>query len=92
MITAIVLIKADVSRIPQVAEAVAAIEGVSEVYSVTGRIDLVAMVRVKEHEQLSDVVAEELRSVDGILDTETHIAYRAYSQLDLEATFDLGLD
>jgi len=92
MITAIVLIKADVSRIPQVAEAVAAIEGVSEVYSVTGRIDLVAMVRVKEHEQLSDVVAEELRSVDGIVDTETHIAYRAYSQLDLEATFDLGLD
>jgi DNA-binding Lrp family transcriptional regulator len=92
MITAIVLIKADVARIPQVAEAVADIEGVSEVYSVTGRIDLVAMVRVKEHEQLSNVVAEQLRSVDGILDTETHIAYRAYSQLDLETTFSLGLD
>jgi DNA-binding Lrp family transcriptional regulator len=92
MITAIVLIKADVARIPQVAEAVADIEGVSEVYSVTGRIDLVAMVRVKEHEQLSNVVAEQLRSVEGILDTETHIAYRAYSQLDLETTFSLGLD
>ena len=92
MITAIVLIKADVARIPQVAEAIAAIEGVSEVYSVTGRTDLIAMVRVKEHEQLSNVVAEQLRSVDGITDTETHIAYRAYSKLDLEATFDLGLD
>ncbi|RJS44855.1 Lrp/AsnC family transcriptional regulator [Nocardioides cavernaquae] len=92
MITAIVLIKADVSRIPQVAEAVADIEGVSEVYSVTGRTDLIAMVRVKEHEQLSNVVAEKLRSVDGITDTETHIAYRAYSKVDLEATFDLGLD
>ena len=92
MITAIVLIKADVARIPQVAEAVADIEGVSEVYSVTGRIDLVAMVRVKEHEQLSNVVADQLRAVDGILDTETHIAYRAYSQLDLETTFSLGLD
>jgi DNA-binding Lrp family transcriptional regulator len=92
MITAIVLIKADVARIPQVAEAVADIEGVSEVYSVTGRTDLIAMVRVKEHEQLSNVVAEQLRSVDGILDTETHIAYRAYSKIDLEATFDLGLD
>jgi hypothetical protein len=47
---------------------------------------------VKEPEQLSNVVAEQLRSVDGILDTETHIAYRAYSQLDLETTFSLGLD
>jgi DNA-binding Lrp family transcriptional regulator len=92
MITAIVLIKADVARIPQVAEAVADIEGVSEVYSVTGRIDLVAMVRVKEHEQLSVVVTEQLRSIEGILDTETHIAYRAYSQVDLETTFSLGLD
>jgi DNA-binding Lrp family transcriptional regulator len=91
MITAIVLIKADVARIPEVAEAIAAIDGVSEVYSITGEFDLVAMVRVRAHDELADVIPGRLNKLDGIVDTETHIAFRTYSQHDLEAAFALGL-
>jgi DNA-binding Lrp family transcriptional regulator len=92
MITAIVFINADVARIPEVAEAVAGIDGVSEVYSVTGQIDLIAMVRVRDHEAVADVVADQVNKVAGVTATETHIAFRTYSQHDLEAAFSLGLD
>ena len=92
MITAIVFVKADVARIPQVAEAIAALGGVSEVYSVTGQIDLIAMVRVHDHDDVARVVADELNKVAGVLETETHIAFRSYSKLDLESAFSLGLD
>jgi DNA-binding Lrp family transcriptional regulator len=92
MITAIVFVQADVSRIPEVAAAIADIDGVSEVYSVTGQIDLIAMIRVKNHDDIAAVVADRLNKVDGVTDTETHIAYRAYSRHDLEATFSIGLD
>ena len=92
MITAIVLVQAEVDRIPEVAEAIADLDGVSEVYSVTGGIDLVAMVRVREHEALADVIADRLNKVDGVTGTETHIAFRTYSRHDLEAAFALGLD
>ena len=92
MITAIVFINADVARIPEVAEAVAGIEGVSEVYSVTGQIDLIALVRVRNHEAVADVVADQVNKVAGVTATETHIAFRTYSDHDLEAAFSLGLD
>ncbi len=90
MLTAIVLVSATTSRIPEVAAALADIEGVTEVYSVTGDIDLIAMVRVRAHDQLAAVIADRINKVDGVLDTDTHIAFRAYSKHDLEATFDLG--
>ena len=92
MITAIVFVKADVAQIPEVAEAIAALEGVSEVYSVTGQIDLIGMVRVRHHEDVADVVADRLNKVAGVISTETHIAFRAYSRHDLESAFALGLD
>ncbi|GAB3768017.1 DNA-binding Lrp family transcriptional regulator [Nocardioides ginsengisegetis] len=92
MITAIVFVKADVASIPEVAEAIAAIEGVSEVYSVTGQIDLIALVRVRNHEDVATVVADTLNKVPGVTSTETHIAFRAYSKHDLESAFSLGLD
>ena len=92
MITAIVMINAEVDRIPEVAQAIAELDGVSEVYSVTGDADLIAMVRVKGHEDLADVIADRISKVDGILGTATHIAFRAYSRHDLEAAFSLGLD
>ncbi|MCR1781686.1 MULTISPECIES: Lrp/AsnC family transcriptional regulator [Nocardioides] len=92
MITAIVFVQAETARIPEVAEAIAALEGVSEVYSVTGQIDLIALVRVSSHDDIAAVVADRLNKVDGVVDTETHIAYRAYSRHDLEAAFSLGLD
>ena len=92
MITAIVFIQAAVDRIPEVADQIAQLQGVTEVYSVTGEIDLIALVRVREHEQIADVVADQLNKVDGVLATETHVAFRTYSQHDLEAAFALGLD
>lgn len=92
MITAIVFVTADVARIPEVAEAIAALDGVSEVYSVTGEIDLIVMVRVKEHDDIAHVVADRLNKVPGVVSTATHIAFRAYSRHDLESAFSLGLD
>jgi DNA-binding Lrp family transcriptional regulator len=90
VITAIVFIRADVSRIPEVAEEIADLPAVSEVYSVTGAIDLIAMVRVSDHEQIAEVVADRVNKVPGVVSTETHIAFRAYSAHDLEAAFSLG--
>jgi len=92
MITAIVLIDTEANQIPEVAAAVADIEGVSEVYSVTGEVDLIALVRVREHDQLADVIADKISKVEGVLRTETYIAFRAYSKHDLEQAFNLGLD
>lgn len=92
MITAIVHVSAEVSQIPEVAQAIAAIDGVSEVYSVTGPIDLIVLVRVRTHDDIAAVVADRINKVPGVRDTETHIAFRAYSRHDLEAAFSLGLD
>jgi DNA-binding Lrp family transcriptional regulator len=92
VITAIVLVKAEVDRIPEVAEDIAELSGVSEVYSVTGDVDLVVMVRVREHEELADVIADRVNKVEGVIGTDTHIAFRTYSQHDLEAAFALGFD
>ena len=91
MITAIVLVKADVARIPEVAESIARLEGVSEVYSITGDHDLVAMVRVRLHEELAEVIPGRLNKVEGVVHTATHIAFQTYSRHDLEAAFSLGL-
>lgn len=91
MITAIVFVEADVARIPEVAEQIAALAGISEVYSVTGHIDLIALVRVHQHDDVAAVVADRLNKVDGVLSTETHIAFRTYSSHDLEAAFSIGL-
>lgn len=92
MLTAIVLIDTDPARIPEVAAEVADLKGVSEVYSVTGKADLVAMVRVREHDHLADVIADRIGKVDGVVRTETYIAFRAYSHVDLDQAFALGLD
>ena len=92
MITAIVFVKAEVDRIPEVAEEIAAIEGVTEVYSVTGQIDLIALVRVRNHDDIAAVIADRLNKVTGVRETETHIAFRAYSRIDLESAFSLGID
>jgi DNA-binding Lrp family transcriptional regulator len=90
VVTAIVLVKTDVARIPETAEAIAQIAEVSEVYSVTGEFDLVAMVRVRAHEELADVIAGNLNRIPGVIDTATHIAFRTYSRYDLEAAFSIG--
>jgi DNA-binding Lrp family transcriptional regulator len=91
MITAIVMIATESDKIPEVAEAIAEIEGVSEVYSVAGDVDLIAVVRVREFDAIADVIAGKLSKVEGVLHTDTHIAFRAYSRHDLDAAFDIGL-
>lgn len=92
MITAIVFVEAEVARIPEVAAQIADLDGVSEVYSVTGGIDLIAMIRVRSIDEVAEVIAERLNKVPGALNTETHIAFRAYSSHDLEAAFSLGAE
>jgi DNA-binding Lrp family transcriptional regulator len=91
VITAIVLVKTAVDRVPDVAEAIASLPAVTEVYSVTGEFDLVAMVRVRQHEELAEVIPGGLNKVDGVVATETHVAFRTYSRHDLESAFSLGL-
>lgn len=92
MITAIVFVNADVARIPEVGEQIAGLEGVSEVYSVTGHIDLIALVRVRRHEDIAAVVADKLNKVDGVTSTQTHIAFQTFSDHDLEAAFSIGIE
>lgn len=92
MITAIVHIDTEAARIPEVAARIAELPGVSEVYSVTGEVDLIALVRVREHDQLADVIADQISKIDGVLRTQTYIAFKTYSQHDLEHAFALGLE
>ncbi|MBQ1033989.1 Lrp/AsnC ligand binding domain-containing protein [Micromonospora parva] len=91
MITAIVLIDCATDAIPEVAENLANLPGVSEVYSVAGHVDLIAIVRVREFDQIAQVIAGSISKVEGVLNTESHIAFRAYSQHDLEEAFAIGL-
>jgi DNA-binding Lrp family transcriptional regulator len=91
MVTAIVLLNCARARVAEVADKLASMEGISEVYSVAGRFDLVAMVRVKTNEALADIVTTGMQKIEGIESTETLIAFRAYSRLDLEGVFSIGL-
>ena len=77
--------------IPEVAEALAALDGVSEVYSVAGHVDLIAIVRVRRFEDIAEVIAGRISKTPGVLNTESHIAFRAYSKHDLEDAFAIGL-
>jgi DNA-binding Lrp family transcriptional regulator len=90
MVTAIVLLHVDRDRINPVAETLADLPGITEVYSVAGRYDLAAVIRTRTNEELADVITTRIRQVAGIRDTETLIAFRTFSRLDLEAAFSLG--
>lgn len=92
MITAFVMINVATDKIPEVAQTIADIEGVSEVYSVAGHHDLIAVVRVREFDEVADVIAGRIDKVPGVQGSETQIAFRAYSRHDLEAAFAIGFD
>ena len=92
MITAIVMVSVEADKIPEVAQQIADLDGVSEVYSVAGDVDLIAVVRVREFDDIAEVVAGTLSKVDGVLHTDTHIAFRAYSRHDLDAAFSIGVE
>jgi DNA-binding Lrp family transcriptional regulator len=91
MVSAVVLITVERGKINAVAETLAAMEGVSEVYSVGGRYDLVAIIRVRDNESMAELVTNRMLLVEGISDSETLIAFRVFSRHDLERMFSLGL-
>jgi DNA-binding Lrp family transcriptional regulator len=90
MITAIVMITAEPGTARGIAEKLLEIDAVTEAYSVAGDYDIVAIVRVREHEMLSDVVSERIARLSGIIGTQTLIAFRAYSRRDLGQLWDVG--
>ena len=92
MVNAIVLIRTQHGKINDVAETLAAIESISEVYSVGGSYDVIALVRVRTNEQIAELVTQQLVTIEGIEHTETMIAFKAYSRHDLEAVFSIGFD
>jgi DNA-binding Lrp family transcriptional regulator len=92
VITTIVLIKAEPRFIAQAATRIAGIEGVHEVYSVSGEWDLVSIVRVPEYDRIADVVTHGIAGVEGVLRTQTLTAFRAYSKKDLEQAWDIGVE
>jgi DNA-binding Lrp family transcriptional regulator len=92
VITTIVLIRAEPSSVPTTAQFLADIEGVTEVYSVSGDWDLVAIVRVAEYDQIARVVTEAFPKVPGLQRTQTLTAFRAYSKKDLQQAWDIGVE
>jgi DNA-binding Lrp family transcriptional regulator len=87
---AIVLIRADRSALATLGGQLADIDGVAEAYSVTGEWDFVAILRVREHDQLAQVVTGQLSQLPGVVRTQTMVAFEVYSQHDLEALFSVG--
>lgn len=92
MVTAVVLIEAETQKINQLAEQLVEIDAVSEVFSVAGRYDLVAILRVAQNEDIADAVGGEIRQLDGIVKSETLIAFRVYSREETEGVFSIGSD
>ncbi|HUK99402.1 MAG TPA: Lrp/AsnC ligand binding domain-containing protein [Nitrospirota bacterium] len=91
MVTALVLLKIQRNKVNAVAEALAEMEGISEVYSVAGRFDLIVVIRAKDNEQLAELITDRMLQVDGILTSETLISFRVYSRHDLEGMFSIGM-
>ncbi|HEX8084817.1 MAG TPA: Lrp/AsnC ligand binding domain-containing protein [Solirubrobacteraceae bacterium] len=90
MTHAIVLIEADRDALATLGGELAEMEGVGAAYSVTGEWDFVALVHVRRHEDLADVVARGIVALPGVVKTQTMVAFEAFSRHDLEALFDLG--
>lgn len=91
MVTAFMLMKVERSRLKTIAEDLLAIEGVTEVYSVAGPFDVVAVVRVSAHEDLNELVTDHLANVEGIQSTETLISFKTFSKKDLGLLWDIGV-
>lgn len=90
MVNAIVLMQVDPKKVNEVAEALVDIDHVSEVYSVGGRFDIVAIIRGRDNEDISNIVTQRFLNIEGIRSSETLIAFRAYSRHDLERLFAIG--
>ena len=92
MVTAIVLINVDHGHVNDVAEQLVGMPGIAEVYSVGGRFDLVAIIRVKTNDDMADLVADHMLALKNIKDTETLLAFKAFSDFDLDRMFSIGMD
>jgi DNA-binding Lrp family transcriptional regulator len=92
MVTAILLMRIERGRVAAVAGALLEHPAVNEAYSVAGPWDLVAVIRVKRHDELNELVTERLAKIDGIAETQTLVAFRCYSRKDVQAMWDLGLE
>jgi DNA-binding Lrp family transcriptional regulator len=92
MVSAVVLLKCQRNKINRVAETLASINGISEVFSVAGAYDLVAILRVHGNDALAELVTSEMLQIDGIVDSETLIAFKVFSRHDLESMFEIGFE
>jgi DNA-binding Lrp family transcriptional regulator len=92
MVNAFVLLKAEPARITELASELADLEGVAEVYSVAGDVDLVAIIRVRHHDDLAEVVTRHISTLSGVVETRRMIAFKAFSKHDLDAMWSLGAD
>ena len=90
MVTALVLLNTEKGRINEVAETLAGIPGITEVYSLAGVHDLAAIIRVDSNDALADVVSHRMLKVEGIRDSQTHVAFRVHSRHDLDGMFAIG--
>ncbi len=92
MVNAVILLMVEKSKVNEVASKLVELSGISEVYSVAGHYDLVAIVRVRENDQIAEAVTNHMLQIDGIQRSETLIAFRAFSRYDLEAMFSVGME
>ncbi len=90
-VTAFVMITTEGRHTSDIAQRIAEVEGVTEVYSVTGAHDLIAILHLPDYERLADIVPDQIASIEGVKATETTIAFRAYTRRDLDTAFDIGL-
>ncbi|MBT3312262.1 MAG: Lrp/AsnC ligand binding domain-containing protein [Desulfobacterales bacterium] len=92
MITAMVMLNIERGKINEVAEKLSDMNGIAEVYSVSGRFDLISIIRVENNDRLADIVTNHMLKVEGILKSETMLAFKCYSRHDLERMFSIGID
>jgi DNA-binding Lrp family transcriptional regulator len=92
VLTAFILLKASREGLTTLGPHLADIEGIAEVYTVTGEWDFIAIARVREHDELAQVVTRRLSQLDGIERTQTMVAFQQFSAHDLEAMFGLGME
>ncbi|MCK5708884.1 MAG: Lrp/AsnC ligand binding domain-containing protein [Candidatus Aureabacteria bacterium] len=92
MVTVITVLKVERKKVNDIANQLSDVDGVTEVYSVSGRFDLVAIIRTKDNDKMSDIVTNHMLKIDGILDSETMIAFRSFSKHNLESMFSIGIE
>ena len=92
MVTALVLIKTERTMVNEVGEALSELVGVTEVYMVAGKVDLIALLRTKDNEAMAELVTRGILEVDGIVNSETLVAFRSFSKFDLAELFDVGTE